>query len=245
MEQFEALWRGGPRFLQTEDCFKLSTDSVLLADFANSARARNCLDLGSGAGVLSVLLAFLNPKLEICGIELQESFAELSKKNLAENGMDKRSKIICGDLREHSRLLPVGTFDLVVANPPYFKQMAGASPNLDFRAAAREEKFCTLSDLCAAAKWALRWGGDFALVHKPERLSEVFVALSLAGLEPKRLRLVQSRSFSPPSLVLIEARRGGAQGLKILPPLILNNDNGTNSAEMQRIYHIGEGETNL
>ena len=239
MEAFDELWRGGPRFMQTEESFKLSTDSVLLSDFGNIKRAKYCLDLGSGAGVLCVLLAEKNPNAFITGIEIQPDFAELSRRNLSENGMENRADIINADLREYRSLIKAESFDLVVSNPPYFAENSGYSAPALHRASAREEKSCSLKELCAAAKWALRWGGSFALVHRPERLSEVLCELTEAGIEPKRLRMVSHSTLKAPSLVLVEGRRGGGKGLKIEAPLILTNANGSASDEVQRIYKRG------
>ena len=239
MNEFDELWRGGPRFMQTEESFKLSTDSVLLSDFANMKHVKSCLDLGSGAGVLTVLLAAKNQSSEITGLELQPNFADLSRLNIAENGFESRVKIITADLREHKELFKAEGFDLVVSNPPYFAENSGYSAPVNHRASAREEKTCTLQDICAAAKWSLRWGGSFALVHRPERLSEIFCAMTQAGIEPKRLRLVSYSAEKAPSLVLIEGKRGGKKGLKIEPPLILTDSDGNDSDEVQRIYKRG------
>lgn len=235
---FDELWPSGPRFLQTEGSFKLSTDSVLLADFANTARMRRCLDLGSGAGVLCVLLAVKAPELEILGLELQPDFADLSRRNLAENGLEDRVCIETADLRRYRELFAAEGFDLVVSNPPYFAESTGYSAPKAARSAAREEKTCTLTELCAAARWALRWGGRFALVHRPERLSEIFCAMTEVGIEPKRLREVVYSAGKAPSLVLVEGVRGGGKGLRFEPPLIMT-ENGTDSAEAERIYRRG------
>lgn len=239
MKAFDELWRGGPRFMQTENSFKLSTDSVLLADFANINRVRNCLDLGSGAGVLCVILASKNPEVMISGIEIQSEFADLSRENISENNMDGRVKIISADLREFRKLVAAESYDLVVSNPPYFAENSGYTAPTDHRATAREEKTCTLHDICSAAKWALRWGGNFAMVHRPERLSEIFCAMTEAGIEPKRLRMVSHRADKAPSLVLIEGKRGGKKGLKIEAPLVLTDVDGNDSEEVQRIYKRG------
>ncbi len=239
MEAFDELWPGGPRFLQTEESFKLSTDSVLLADFAQMARVKHCLDLGSGTGVLCVLLATKNPETAFTGIELQPTFAALSRRNFVENRLDGRAKILEGDLREHRVLLPAEGFDLIVSNPPYFAENAGYSAPAAHRATAREERSCTLQDLCLAARWALRWGGAFTLVHRPERLSEALNAMTRVGIEPKRLRLVSYSALKAPSLVLIEGRRGGRSGLKIEAPLVLTDTGGGESDELQRIYKRG------
>lgn len=224
--------------MQNEGSFKLSTDSVLLADFANTAKMRRCLDLGSGAGVLCVLLAEKAPELDILGLELQPDFAALSRRNLAENGLESRVSIETADLRRHRELFAAESFDLVVSNPPYFAESTGYSAPNAARSAAREEKACTLTDICAAARWALRWGGRLALVHRPERLSEIFCAMTEAGIEPKRLREVVYSAGKAPSLVLVEGVRGGGKGLVIHPTLILT-ENGRDSAEAERVYKRG------
>lgn len=239
MSSFDELWRGGPRFKQTEESFKLSTDSVLLSDFANISRAKSSLDLGSGAGVLCVLMAAKNRQTRITGIEIQPNFAELSRENLIANGYDDRAEIINADLCDIKTLIKAESFDLVVSNPPYFAANSGYSAPVGHRAAAREEKNCTLQDICMAAKWALRWGGLFALVHRPERLSEIFCAMTNAGIEPKRLRMVSYNALKAPNLVLVEGKRGGKSGLKIEAPLILTEADGEETDEVQRIYKRG------
>lgn len=236
MAEFNALWPGGPVFAQATHA-PLCTDSVLLADFVRPERAARGIDLGCGSGILSLLLLYRAQGLHMTGLELLPEAVELARENLARNGLEDRGEILCGDIREHRRLFPAGSIDLAVANPPYFPVARGAlSPDPE-RAAARGELRCTLEELCAAAQWLLRTGGGFCLVHRPERLAEVFVSMSGHGLEPKRLRPVCPREGAAPSLVLVEGRRGGKPGLKIEPPLVLTNPEGNESAEVRRIYH--------
>ncbi len=234
---FDELWPGGPRFLQSEHGFKLGTDSVLLAQFANTARVRRCIDLGSGAGVLTVLLCEKNAQLQIEGVEIQSESAALSKLNLAANGLSDRASIHHADLREHRHFLPAGLYDLVVSNPPYFAANSGKSAPVASRAIARDERSCSLTDLCTAAGYLCRWGGSFAVVHRPERLSELFCAMTHAGIEPKRLQFVCHRSDTAPNLVLVEGRRGGKPGLTIEAPLVLTNPDGSHSDAVLQIYH--------
>ncbi len=211
---------------------------MLLSAFAKIGHARRALDLGSGAGALCVLLGHQSPNTEIVGIELQKPFAQLSRENLAANAITN-AQIINADLREHRSLISAESFDLVVSNPPYFAENSGYSAPEDHRAAAREERSCTLADICAAARWALRWGGSFALVHRPERLSEIFCAMTEVQIEPKRLRMVCHSAGKAPSLVLVEGRRGGNKGLIIEPPLILTDEHGADSKEILKIYRRG------
>ena len=220
--EYDDLWPGGPRFVRSGAGFALGTDSVLLADFAAQRRARRIADLGCGAGVLTVLLL---------------RALELARDNIRANGLSGRAQILCADLRTHRTLLPAGSFDLVVANPPYFAAGSGYTSPDPMRAHARDERTCTMQDICAAMAYLTRWGGSAALVHRPERLSELLCALTAAGLEPKRLRTVAHTAHAAPSLVLVEARRGGKPGLKLLPPLALCAPDGTDSEEIRRIYH--------
>lgn len=236
---FDELWPGGPKFHQSEYGFKLGTDSVLLAHFTNPARAKRVLDLGCGAGVLTVLTAYKAPRGQVWGIEIQPESAEVCKQNMAANGFDPEN-ILVGDLREHRKLFEAGSFDLVISNPPYFTEKSGFTAPDEKRATARDERTCSMDDLCKAAGYLVKWGGAFTVVHRPERLSELLCSLTKYGLEPKRLRLVSHKAASVPNLILVEARRGGKPGLSIEPPLILAKDDGSDTQEIQKIYHRGE-----
>ena len=236
MADFTALWPGGPVFAQAENQ-RLSTDSVLLADFVPPRRARRGIDLGCASGAVALLLLARDEALDMTGLELDENAAALARANLEKNGLTKRARIVTGDIRAHRELFGAGSFDLVAANPPYFPVGSGARSPDPARAAARSETDCTLEELCTAAAWLLQSGGRFCVVHRPERLSELFAAMTAHGLEPKRLRLVCKRFDSPPSLVLAEGRRGGRPGLRIEPPLLLTEPDGGESAELRRIYH--------
>ena len=235
MSDFEQLWPGGPVFRQAAHV-RLGTDTVLLADFVKPEGRLRGIDLGCASGALLLLLLARAPRLHMTGIELDPEAAERARENLAVNGLDTRGEIVCGDLREHRTLFAAGSFDLVAANPPYYPAGSGLVSADPKRAAARGELTCTLGDLCAAAAFLCRTGGSVCLVYKPERLSELFCALSAAGIEPKRLRLVCPRPASAPNLVLVEGRRGGHPGLIIEPPLLLRDADGADSAELRRIY---------
>lgn len=236
MAEFVELWQGGPVFAQAEH-FRLGTDCVLLSDFVNTSGVKRGIDLGCASGAIALLLLERSPKLSMTGLEIMPEAAELARENMAANSLSGRCDIVTGDIRRHRELFKSGSFDLVVANPPYFPLGSGyLSPDAE-RAAARGELQCTLEDICSAAAFLCRSGGSFCLVHKPERLSQVFCAMSAAGIEPKRLRLVAHRQGAAPSLVLIEGRRGGRPGLKIEPELILIAPDGSESAEIRRIYH--------
>lgn len=236
----EQLW-GGLCMCWSEAQFRLSTDSMLLADFCRLAPQSAVCDLGCGCGSLSLLLCGKYPLLRVTGVELQPQAAALAEENAAQDGLDGRFSVIRGDLREHRTLLAHGSFDAVVSNPPYYPVGSGkcaASPAL---AAARTELTCSLGELCTCAAWLLRSGGRFFLVHKPERLADLMVSLRENRLEPKRLRLVRHRAGGPVSLVLLEARLDGRPGLVFEPDLALFDENGAESEDHKRIYHHQEG----
>ena len=236
MAEFNELWQGGPVFAQAEH-FKLGTDSVLLASFASAKSAHRGIDLGCASGAVALLLLSGNVRLHMTGLEIVPEAAELARENMEKNSLSTRAEIICGDIRRHRELFRSGEFDLVVSNPPYFPLGSGRlSPDKE-RAAARGETDCTLSDICAAAAFLCRTGGRVCFVHKPERLSELFCAMSASGIEPKRLRLVCYTQNSAPNLVLVEGRRGGNPGLKIESALVLRNPDGTETDEILKIYH--------
>lgn len=233
----DELWPGGPIFIRDNEAFRLGTDSVLLSSFALKGRAERACDLGCGTGIIAVLLAWNDPALMMDGIELQPEWADIARENAKLCRLDGRINIINGDLRRYRDFMEAGTYDLVVSNPPYYAEGRGKSSGCDSTAAAREERTCTISDVCTAASFLTRWGGRFALVHKPERLAEIICTLKENGLEPKRLRFVQYKAASAPNLVLIESRRGGNPSLTIEPPLIMTDENGNDSDEIKRIYH--------
>ena len=170
------------------------------------------------------------------GVELLPEAVPLAEKAAARNGLSDRLVCRQGDLRDIRALLPAGDFDLVVSNPPYYPVGAGHLPEAEPLRSARSEAGCTLEEVCAAAAYLLRWGGSFCLVHKPERLADLCCALRASGLEPKRLRLVCRRAGDAPSLLLLEARRGGRPGLDIAAPLCLEDGAGRPTAELDAAY---------
>jgi len=235
----DEIWPGGPRFGESEGVFRVGTDSVLLAHFAKRTQIKKkklAVDLGCGSGVISILLAWDDPELLVDGVEVQPGASRLASENARLNGLEGRITIIEGDLRRHRAFLRSGAYDLALANPPYYPSGSGKSPSSGSSAVSRGEGLCTLEDVCAAAGYLTRWGGSFMLVHKPERLADVFRAMGGAGFEPKRIRFVQHKRSSPPSLVLVEGRRGGRPSLSVQAPLVLANDDGSDSDEARAVY---------
>ena len=204
----------GLTLLQSSEEFKLTRDAVALTEFAVVHPGDRVCDLGCGVGNLLILLAGRCGALTLDGIEVREGAAALCRESLARNGLP--GCIITGDLTgEHD--LPRGGYHLVVANPPYFPPGSGYISPKEAKAIARTEGNYTLSAACAAAGRLCKYGGRFALCLRPERLAELFAALREAGLEPKRLQLVQTGEEKEANLALVEAVRGAKPGLRVLP----------------------------
>lgn len=232
MTEPAALW-GGIRLYDT-GLFPLSTDSILLADFLPLPSNGKIVDLGSGCGTLGLLLCGRSSNCTVTGIELQEASHLAALENIRQNHLQSRLTSVLGDLRDIRRLLPQGQFDCAVSNPPYFPQNSGAAGQ---GASARMEDCCTPEDLFSAARWLVRYGGTFCLVHRPERLTDLLVAARNADLEPKKLRFVRHKPDAPVNLVLLQCKHGGRPGLELQQDLILWNPDGTATAEQNRIYH--------
>ena len=215
MERKDFLRQGGPCFYFDTELFAPTTDSFALGWFAAPKRGERVCDLGSGTGLLGTLLLAREPSLTLFCVEQNAAANALAEKGFAENDWTERVTRRTGDLRETAVLPAAGS---------------GASAAGEARQAAREEVGCTLADVCAAAARVLRWGGRFALVHRPERLSDLFCTLRAHGLEPKRLRFVASSAENAPSLALVEARRGGNAGLSVEPMLFIG------SADWDKVY---------
>lgn len=229
------FWPGGPAFYSGRG-FSIGTDAVLLYDFAKSIRGTKLCDLGCGSGVIGILLALARPEVHVTGVDILPSAIEAARANALLNGIEGRYSAIAGDLRDPS-FLPAGGFDIAVMNPPYFPAGSGKLAADSETAAARSEESCSLSNSCRAAARAVRWGGKFCMVHKPERLAEICCLMHENGLEPKRIRFVQPAPEKAPNLILIESTRGAKPGVQLSAPLVLTDEDGNETAEVRAIYH--------
>ncbi len=214
--------------------FPLSTDSMVLAHFAKLLKNARVLDLGSGCGTLGLLLCSTDPACHVTGIELDETAHSAALENIRRNGLDARMDSICADLRSVSEMVPAGSFSCCVSNPPYFS----GGPASTATPLARREDCCNPADLFRAASWALKFGGDFFLVHKPERLAELIARAAEHKLEAKRLCLVRHKADGPVTLILLMFRKGAKPGL-LWEEIALHQDDGTPSSVYKEIYHLG------
>ena len=232
-DHLEPLGGGLPLVVSPAHIF--STDSILLAHFADIRKRDVACDLGTGSGIIPLLWCKKETGA-ITAVDIQEKAHAQLEKSLALNALEHRVTTLCADLREKHPLLPAGSFDLVTMNPPYQAIGTGIESSASSDLLARHETSCTLEDAAQAAARLLRFGGRFCLCQKPERLCDVIVALRQAKLEVKRLRFVAQQEGRAPWLVLAEGKRGGKPGLRVEPQLALQNSDGSDSAEMAAFF---------
>ena len=216
-----------------DGAFPLSTDSIALAHFVRLPKNATVLDLGSGCGTLGMLLCAEDASCRVTGIELDEKAHLTALENASRNQLEGRLQSICADLTTLSEFTTPGSFSCCVSNPPYFT----AGPESQSVPLARREDRCTMAQLFEAAAWAVKYGGDFYLVHRPERLGEIFACAANVRMEPKRLCLLRHRPDSPVSLVLVQCRKGAKPGL-LWEELCLHQADGSISQDYRKLYHL-------
>ena len=227
---------GGLRLKIPEGCFPLSTDSMALGDFVTLKRNAKVLDLGSGCGSLGLLLCSKDPACHVTGLEISETAHRAALENIRDNGLADRMESLCCDLRQMPANLTPGSFQVCVSNPPYF----GGGPASKNLTEARREDLCSVKDLFTAASRVLKFGGDFFLVHRPEKLGELMTEGGARGFQCKHLRLLRHRQDGPVALVLLKLRKGAKPGL-ILDETSLFDSQGNRTEDYIRIYHLEEG----
>ena len=229
--------QNGYYIYQNEHGFRFGMDAVLISGYAEVKRSESVLDLGSGTGIIPILLASKTESRVIRGIELFDANVELAEKSIEYNKLSDRIEVIRGDIRRIRDLYREASFNVCVSNPPYMPSGHGYLSPDEVKAAARHEICCSIDDVAAAASWCLKSGGRFYMVHRPERLSDIFRALSGKHLEVKRMRFVHPRPGEAPNLILMEARKGGAPGLTVETPLFIYNDDGSYTEDA--LYYYG------
>ena len=216
-----------------DGAFPFSTDSVALAAFAKLPKNAKVLDLGAGCGTLGLLLCARDEGCTVTGVEIDQKAHEMALHNAAVNKIPHRLTSLQADLKTVPQWMAPGSFDLCVSNPPYFT----GGPRSKTLPVARQETSCDLESILASAAWALRYGGDFFLVHRPERLAEIFVKSAAHQLEPKRLQLLRHKEGGPVTLVLVALRKGGKPGL-LWEEAALFHPDGSPTEDYRRLYHI-------
>lgn len=236
MERIDDLQLKGLKILQDTELFCFGTDAVLLADFVRLKKNARVADLGTGTGILPLLLYGRQEEISVQALELQERLCNIARRSVRMNGLEDRIEVLRGDIKE-ARSLLYGEFDAVVSNPPYEKEKAGIQSTDESHRLARFECAVTFEQLCRSAYKLLRSGGRFWLIHRAQRLAELLCCLRESRLEPKEIRLIHSFAGRPAAQVLLSAVKDGNEGLTVHPPLIVHHEDGSETEEIRKIYH--------
>lgn len=235
-ERIDDLERNGYQIIQDIDRFCFGMDAVLLSGFVRAKEGARVLDLGTGTGIIPILLAAKTKASYLAGLEIQADSADMARRSVFMNGLEEKIDIVEGDIKEAGGLFDAASFDVITCNPPYMIDRHGLTNPNDAKAIARHEILCTLEDVVQQTARLLRPQGNFFMVHRPFRLAEIMVLLHNYKLEPKRMQLVYPFADKEPNMVLIEANRGGRPGMKVEKPLIVYKEPGVYMPEIYEIY---------
>lgn len=228
--------QNGYRIIQKRDAFRYGVDAVLLADFADIKHRHTVVDLGTGTGIIPILIYAKKKPAMITAVEIQKEIAEMAERSIRMNGLEGSIKVECMDLKDAPALLGKAKYDCVVTNPPYVKKECGINNPSESKAIARFEIMCSLEDVLTAARELLKPGGKLFMVHRTDRLADIIYEMRNKGIEPKRIRFVHPSTGKRPNLLLIEGARGGNKELKFMDPLYIYDDEGEYTEEIHRIY---------
>lgn len=235
-ERIDDLCRDGLRLIQNTDVFCFGMDAVLLSTFAAAARNDKVLDLGTGNGVIPILMQAKNPGGMYTGLEIQDISYNLAVRNVHINNLQDHVSMVQGDIKEASRIFGGASFNVVTSNPPYMNENHGIVNPDSAKAIARHELLCSLEDVVREASRCLKVKGHMYMVHRPSRLVDIFQSMKNNHLEPKRISLVYPYVNKPANMVLIEAVKGGRSQLKVEEPLIVYNEDGSYTQELLLMY---------
>lgn len=235
-ERIDDLHRNGYRIIQDTQKFCFGIDAVLLTGFASVKDNENVLDLGTGTGIIPILLGAKTKGNHFTGLEIQDESVDMAIRSVKLNCLEDKISIVKGDIKEAGKLFPLSSFDVITSNPPYMNNNNGIKNTLEPKSIARHEILCTLQDVVENASSLLKVGGRFYMVHRPNRLPEIIVTLKKYKLEPKRIRFVHPYSDKEPNMILIESVRHGKPLLKVEPPLIVYKSVGEYTDEIYDIY---------
>ena len=235
-ESIDDLQLNGLQLIQKEQGFRFGVDAVLLSHFANVKKKHRVIDLCTGTGIVSFLVYGKYKPQEVIGLEIQDDMVEMANRSSKLNDTSDIVKFVQGDLKDKALLDSLGRFDVVTVNPPYKLNNAGILNPNDKLAIARHEIMCNLEDVIVSARRLLKDNGRMFIVHRPERLADIFGLMRKYKIEPKRVRLVQPNTKKAPNIVLVEGQRDGGAFLKWVENLYVYDDYGNYSEEINRIY---------
>ena len=235
-ERLDDLQIGGYEIIQDPGRFCFGMDAVLLSAFAKVKTGEFVLDLGTGTGILPILLAAKTNGKHFTGLEIQPDSADMARRSVIHNQMEERVAIVEGDIKEASSIFGADSMDVITTNPPYMIGGHGLANPESAKAIARHEVLCTLDDILRESAKILKPKGRFYMVHRPFRLAEILNGMSRVGIEPKSMRLVHPYIDKEPNMVLVEGIRGAKPRMTIEPPLIVYEKDGTYTQEILRLY---------
>jgi tRNA1Val (adenine37-N6)-methyltransferase len=235
-ERLDDLNIKGYEIIQHKDKFCFGMDAVLLSEFAVAKKGERVLDLGTGTGVIPILMEAKDKGTSFSALEIQSESADMARRSVKHNGLSHKIAIVEGDIKEAAGLFGKAVFDVITCNPPYMNDKHGLkNPDLP-KAIARHEVLCTLEDVISQSAVLLKERGRFYMVHRPTRLQEIITLMHQYHLEPKRLRMVHSYVDSDANMVLIEGLKGGGVFMKVEKPLIIYEKTNTYTKEVRSIY---------
>lgn len=220
-ERLDDLQLNGLELIQNPDKFCFGIDAVLLSDFVKVRPGEQLLDLGTGNGIIPVLLSAKTEAEHLTGLEIQDDIAEMARRSIAHNHLEERINIVTGDIKEAADIFKPAFFDVITINPPYMLADHGLRNPDDAKAIARHEVLCSLDDILRESMRLLQDKGRFYMVHRPFRLTEILIKMNYYKIEPKRIQFVHPYIDREPNMVLIEGVRGAKPRAKIEPPIIL------------------------
>ena len=235
-ERIDDLQRNGYQIIQNPEKFCFGMDAVLLSGFARVKKGAQVLDLGTGTGIIPILLEAKTEAAHLTALEIQEESADMARRSVQLNGLESKIEIVTGDIKEADRLFPLASFDVVTCNPPYMVGQHGLTNPDEPKAIARHEVLCTLEDVVRNAARLLKPGGSFFMVHRPFRLAEIITVMTQYKLEPKRMQLVYPYVDKEPNMVLIEGSRGGKPRMAVEKPLIVFKEPNVYMDEICELY---------
>lgn len=235
-ERIDDLQRNNYRIIQDPERFCFGMDAVLLSGFAKAKEGDHVIDLGTGTGIIPILMEAKTKASNLVGLEIQPESADMAQRSVELNHLEKKIRVVTGDIREASSIFGAATFDVVTSNPPYMTEHHGIMNEKSPKAIARHELLCTLEDVISQAAKLLRPGGSFYMVHRPFRLVDIMVLMREYHLEPKRMKLVYPYIDKDPNMVLIEGLRGGRPRMTVEKPLIVYKESGVYTDEIYEIY---------
>lgn len=235
-ERLDDLQRNNCHIIQNPGMFCFGMDAVLLSGFARIKKGENVLDMGSGNGILPILLEAKTEGLHFTGLELLEKNVDMARRSVILNNQQDKIDIICGDIKEASDIFGASVFDVVVSNPPYMTGSHGIVNPDEAKAVARHEIKCTLEDVIREGGRVLKPNGRFYMVHRPFRLVDIIMNFTRYGIEPKRMKFVHPYADKEPSMVLIEAIKGGKRRITVEKPVIIYGEDGKYTEEIRTVY---------